>query len=83
MNLTLETDFGDLDLLAIPEGLDSYEGLVSRAIEMEVFGVPVLVASVDDRIAMKRAANRPKDQAHLYELLALKKLLTEEASKRQ
>lgn len=75
MNLTLETDFGDLDLLAIPEGLDSYEGLVSRAIEMEVFGVPVLVASVDDLIAMKRAANRPKDQAHLYELLALKKLL--------
>ncbi|MBB6050844.1 nucleotidyl transferase AbiEii/AbiGii toxin family protein [Armatimonas rosea] len=77
MNLTLETDFGDLDLLAIPEGLDSYEGLVSRAVEMEVFGVSVHVASVDDLIAMKRAANRPKDQAHLYELLALKELLEE------
>ena len=77
MNLTLETDFGALDLLAVPEGLDSYEGLLSRAVEMEVFGVPVHVASIDDLIAMKRAANRPKDQAHLYELLALKKLLEE------
>jgi hypothetical protein len=29
-------------------------------------------------IAMKRAADRPKDQVHLYELLALKKLVEEE-----
>ena len=64
-------------MLAVPEGLDSYEGLVSRAVEMGVFGVSVHVASVDDLIAMKRAANRPKDQAHLYELLALKELLEE------
>ena len=30
-----------------------------------------------DLIAMKRPANRPKDQSHLYELLALKKLKEE------
>ncbi len=37
------------------------------------------VASLDDLIAMKRAANRPKDQAHVMELLALKRLTEEQA----
>lgn len=74
----IQSAFGDLDLLAVPEGLDSYEGLFSRSMKMEVFAIPVHVASIDDLIAMKRAANRPKDQAHLYELLTLKKILDEE-----
>lgn len=30
------------------------------------------VEAEDDLIAMKRAANRPKDQNHLFELMALK-----------
>lgn len=37
-----------------------------------------LLTAVDDLIAMKQAANRPKDQAHIYELLALKKLIAEQ-----
>jgi hypothetical protein len=36
---------------------------------------------VDDLIAMKRAANRPKDQLHLMELEALRKLLQDEQTK--
>ena len=74
-NLTLQTDLGELDLLAVPDGADSFEGLWERSVEMTLGGFSVRAASVDDLIAMKRAANRPKDQAHLYELLALKKLL--------
>jgi predicted nucleotidyltransferase len=77
-NMTLVTDLGDIDLLAIPDGIDSFEGLWERAIEADLGGWSVRVASIDDLITMKRAANRPKDQAHLYELLALKKLLAEE-----
>ena len=77
-NLTLETDLGALDLLATPAGADSFEGLWERGIEADMEGFTVRVASLDDLIAMKRAANRPKDQNHILELLALKKLLAEE-----
>jgi predicted nucleotidyltransferase len=76
-NLTLQTDLGELDLLAVPDGIDTFEGLWERAVEMDLGDFNVHVASLDDLIAMKRAANRPKDQAHLYELFALKKLLAE------
>ncbi|WP_395144625.1 hypothetical protein [Armatimonas sp.] len=76
-NLTLQTDLGEVDLLAVPDGADSFEGLWERSLEMSLGEFTVQVASIDDLIAMKRAANRPKDQAHLYELLALKKLLEE------
>lgn len=37
-------------------------------------GVPVFVASLEDLIKMKRAANRAKDQEDLKALLAIKKL---------
>ena len=78
-NLTLSTDFGDLDLLAEPAGVDSFEGLWARANEMEVFGMKVRVASLEDLIDMKRAAGRPKDQQHILELLDLQQFLLDEA----
>lgn len=37
-------------------------------------GVPVFVASLDDLIKMKRAANRPKDREDLKALRTLKKI---------
>jgi predicted nucleotidyltransferase len=78
-NLTLVTDVGDIDLLAEPPGVDSFEGLWERAAEMEVFDMKVRVASLDDLIAMKRAAGRPKDSQHLLELLDLQQFLHDEA----
>lgn len=77
-NLTLETDMGAIDLLGHIAGVDTFDGLWQRADELELFGQTVRVASLDDLIAMKRTANRPKDQAHVMELLALKRL-TEQA----
>jgi predicted nucleotidyltransferase len=73
-NLTLATDAGDFDLLSDITGVDSFQGLWERSVEMELFGVPVRVASLEDLIRMKRAANRPKDQTHLFELEALRRL---------
>jgi len=69
---TLTTRFGDLDLLAHPDpGLD-FESLAARSIGAEVLGVPIRVASLDDLIAMKRAAGRPKDRIELEILGALR-----------
>ena len=76
-NLTLVTEFGDLDILGNPAGIDSFEGLFERSTVMEIYGVEVQVASIDDLIAMKRAANRPKDHNHILELLRLKALRIE------
>ena len=69
---TLSTRFGDFDLLATPDpGLD-FETLAGRATSATAYGVPVLVASLDDLIAMKRAAGRPKDRVELEILGALR-----------
>jgi len=74
LNLTLETDLGDFDLLGEPAGVTSFEALWQRAVVMDLDGLAVRVASLDDLIAMKRAAGRVKDQAHLLELEALRRL---------
>jgi len=72
---TLSTRFGDFDLLADPDpGLD-YETLASHAVSATVHGVPLLVAGLDDLMAMKRAAGRPKDRIELEILGALREEL--------
>ncbi len=69
---TLSTRFGDLDLLAHPDpGLD-FDTLLGRSILAEILGVPVRVAGLDDLMAMKRAAGRPKDRIELEILGALR-----------
>jgi predicted nucleotidyltransferase len=82
-NFTLVTDVGDIDLLAEPAGIDSFEGLWNRATAMEIFGLTVRVASIEDLIAMKRAAGRPKDKQHLLELLDLQQFLRDEAQHKE
>lgn len=72
---TLSTRYGDLDLLAHPDpGLD-FDSLAARSISAEILGVEVRVASLDDLIAMKRAAGRPKDRIELEILGALREEL--------
>lgn len=78
LNFTLATEAGAVDLLGHAAGVDSFEGLWQRGREVTLFGVSLRVASLDDLIAMKRAAGRAKDQAHLMELERLRALLAEE-----
>lgn len=70
-NFTFITPYGDFDLLADAAGMPSYGELKSAAVESEVFGHRVKVASLDHLIAMKRAANRTKDKLAVEEYIVL------------
>jgi hypothetical protein len=70
-NFTFITPYGDFDVLADAAGMPSYEELKSAAIEREVFGHRVKVASLDHLIAMKRAAGRTKDKLMIEEYLVI------------
>jgi len=69
--VNLVTDFGDLDISYQPAGFAGYEELVDHAVEIDVAGVAVWIASLDDVIRSKETANRPKDHATLPILRAL------------
>jgi transcriptional regulator with XRE-family HTH domain len=70
-NFTFVTEFGMFDILGYVSGVSSYEELRREATVLEVEGFPIRVASLGHLIAMKRAANRPKDQNMLLELIVL------------
>jgi hypothetical protein len=59
--LCLDTPLGGLDLLVNPKGAPPYSKLRARADELEIAGVTVRVACIEDLLAMKRAAGRPQD----------------------
>lgn len=72
---TLTTTAGDFDLLAAPDPGFDYERLRASAVSTTLAGHPVLVASLTDLMAMKRAAGRPKDRIELEILGALREEL--------
>ena len=78
--LTLSTELGELDVLARPAGSPGYEVLRRGAERFDLGGYSVLVASIDDLIAMKLAAGRTKDLAAAEELEAIKRLRRGSAS---
>ena len=69
--LTLETDAGRLDLMTAPAGSPGYERLRSNAARYDIGGFLVKVAEIDDLLAMKAAAGRPKDLVDISELEAI------------
>jgi hypothetical protein len=76
--LTLTTTAGDLDVLRAPSGAPRYDVLRGHADRYDVGGFEVRVASVEDLIAMKTAAGRPKDLGDIEELEAILRLRSED-----
>lgn len=61
----LGTSAGRLDLVFEPSGTDGYADLGRGAVAMEIGGVHVRVASLEDVIRSKEAADRPRDREQL------------------
>jgi hypothetical protein len=74
LNFTFKTKHGDFDCLGDPGGGFDYELLRRNADQMDVAGRKVTVASLDDLIAMKRAAGRNKDRIEVENLSALREV---------
>jgi hypothetical protein len=58
----LVTAAGRLDLAFRPSGTAGYEDLIQGALRFEVYGTELLVASLEDIIRSKEAADRPQDR---------------------
>ncbi|MEO7556643.1 MAG: hypothetical protein ABIV94_08585 [Acidimicrobiales bacterium] len=69
---TWSSEAGDFDLLADLPGHGgrrySYVELLPRAVEVTIYGIEVRVAALEDIIASKEWADRPKDHVALPEL---------------
>jgi hypothetical protein len=58
----LVTDSGRLDVVFAPKGVAGYEEIAPRAVSFEVFGNTLRVATLEDILKMKDAADRPQDR---------------------
>ncbi len=79
LNFTFATDAGNLDVLA-PSGVRTFEELERTAEPMDLDGLTVNVASLDDLIRMKQASARPKDLIEAEVLGALREELESPAT---
>jgi predicted nucleotidyltransferase len=77
LNFTLTTDAGDVDLIGEVVGVGDYHVAAAASMEVELFGRPYAVLTLDALIVSKRAAGRPKDLQVLTELEALREATDE------
>jgi hypothetical protein len=68
---TLQSDIGEIDLLAEVAGLGEFESVKTHSITVEAFDRLVLVLDLPGLIRAKRAAGREKDLSALPELESL------------
>jgi len=65
------TRYGDFDVSFLPTGTAGFDDLAANAVQFDLDGLMVPVASLEDIIRSKEAANRQKDRDQLPSLWAL------------
>jgi hypothetical protein len=76
-NYTLNTDYGAIDLLGWVEPIGDYDSLMPRHETYSLRGIPVSTIGLEDLIRIKQHLGRPKDRESLLQLLAIRKVRTE------
>ncbi|NBW87399.1 MAG: hypothetical protein EBR23_11375 [Planctomycetia bacterium] len=71
------------DFMPVIHGVRSFEGLRARSVERHLDGLTVLVASLDDIIASKKAAGRSRDLAVLPVLEQTRRALAKGSAQRR
>ena len=71
-HFTFMTDAGAIDCLGTPAGTDGFSDLDAAATDVDLDGLVVRVASLEDLIRMKRAAGRPQDRIAVEWLSAIR-----------
>ncbi len=71
-HFTFSTDAGAMDILGTPSGSHGFDELSRASLGLDLDGLTVQVASLDDLIRMKLAARRPKDLIDVEVLGALR-----------
>jgi len=71
-NFTFATSMGDVDVLGEVKGIGNYDDLVKDSITVDLDGFPTHILSISGLIIAKEAAARPKDEAGLKVLYALR-----------
>lgn len=71
-NFTFRTSMGDIDLLGEVKGIGGYDDLVKDSINVDLDGFSTKILSIPSLIVAKEAAARPKDEAGLKVLYALR-----------
>ncbi len=79
--LNLVTQFGELDLSFTPSGTQGFSDLMQQARRLKLRDFEILVASLEDVIRSKEAANRPRDQIALPLLRRLRDEIAKRDSK--
>jgi hypothetical protein len=74
LNFTLTTDLGPVDVLGEVAGLGAFAGVLLHAGQIDLFGRPCRVLSLDGLIKAKRASGRVQDLMVLPELEALREI---------
>ena len=69
--LTLQTELGEIDLIAEVAGVGGFDEVKAHSISVEAFGRELATLDLPTLIRAKRAAGRPKDLAAVAELESL------------
>jgi predicted nucleotidyltransferase len=68
----LKSEAGPIDLINRLPNIDSYEELARNALKVEIEGVEIRIASIDDIIRLKTDTGRERDLLHITMLRSLK-----------